>query len=476
MRNRDIFLPSLSTLLIFSMAMFLSCAHQNRNGDEALEAEAEQTEQSDEVAITEEGSEVQDIPQEAGQELAELSENTENQVSEASQSTDQALDSLTENTQKAAEDADLAALGIPQDSQTTQSIDTTANALSSDTASAEMEATKSASSLDPITGLEEGAAAGAVAAMSPLPSDETPAETTPPPAETIPSTPPLEEPAAFQPEERPREAIFARTSRVPKIPSKAVKRDGTPLNRFYFVREGDSPESVSNLVYGTPDHASDLRKWNGRGWTAGKIVYYASPVDPSEKKMRSFYQEKSVQPEEYTVERGDWLSKIAKKNLGSARSWKEIAVVNGMATPDSIEVGQKLAIYPKDLSGYSGKPQVAEPVVEEPKQEPVIAQQVPAQEQAIQPQAQVQPMDPNLEQNPIVPEPQQPIIQAPPSQKPEAVDASKLVEQNLPAVAILGLVVILSGLYLVVRKKKGSKSLDEFNDDNFAPPTKLKRK
>jgi hypothetical protein len=45
MRNRDYFLPSVTTLILFGLVWFLSCAHQNRFKDEddtAFEQAAEQ--------------------------------------------------------------------------------------------------------------------------------------------------------------------------------------------------------------------------------------------------------------------------------------------------------------------------------------------------------------------------------------------------------------------------------------------------
>ena len=446
MRNRDIFLPSLSSLLIFGMAMFLSCAHQNRVND-GLDAEAGTETSSEEASTKEEGSSTAEAPKETS-DLAKLSEVTGAQTESA----------VTDSTQATQNTTDLTALGAAPDEKSlkaqTEGGANTASVLSTqpveDVANpAVTEVAKTTTELEPITGSETGAISTITEKKSdsPVPSEPVSQETLAT-TESIPTAAPLEEPAALSPQKHQREARVSSHSRVPKIPSKAVKRAGVSLNRFYFLRKGDTPKSVSTLLYGESNKALSLSKWNGKGWEAGKIVFYSSPIDARDKKMRSFYQEKNVQPDEYTIQRSDWLSKISKKNLGSAKSWKEIAVVNGLASPDSIEIGQKIAIYPKDLSSYSGQ------------------QQPP----------QAQPTDPNLEQeNPVIPE--QPVAQSPQKiLKQQPVDVSKLVEQNLPAVAILGLVVVLSGLYLIVRKKKTARSLDEFNDDNFAAPTKLKRK
>jgi nucleoid-associated protein YgaU len=44
------------------------------------------------------------------------------------------------------------------------------------------------------------------------------------------------------------------------------------------------------------------------------------------------------------VQKGDTLSKIAERTLGSADHWKQIADANALSNPDMISVGQKLAI------------------------------------------------------------------------------------------------------------------------------------
>ena len=61
--------------------------------------------------------------------------------------------------------------------------------------------------------------------------------------------------------------------------------------------------------------------------------------------MNSFYRERNLTPEEYVVQKGDWLSTIAKSKLGHPMSWKEIAAVNNISSADGIESGQKLLIY-----------------------------------------------------------------------------------------------------------------------------------
>lgn len=487
--KRDTFLPSISTLLIFGMTVFLSCAHQNRV-DEGLGGDEAQAEQA---AITEEGSTSADGTA-SSNELSDLSQTPDAAAAglEGTTGLEGTADAQAPTADAAAttsaENQDLAVLGTddkslealaPTDAQPVG--DATAGAL--DTTAGEATPPAGGTELDPLTTLGTESTAGAVAATT----DNNQAGTPPPtdPTTTIakndPSIIPMEPvispvggaKTSFGGE---KTSHFSGTSHVPKIPSNAVTRKGTKLNRFYFVRQGDTAGSVSNLIYGSEDHAAKLTQWNGKGWKAGKLLYYQSPVDATERKMRSFYQEKNVQPEEYTIERGDWLSKVAQKKLGSSGSWKEIAVVNGMATPDALEVGHKIAIYPKDLSGYSGNR-----VAEEPKEEPKAEQppQVVHNNQPQQPQQvpqQAQPVDPNQDMMNQVP-PQQPQAEQPKPvvQKNPPLDISKIIDQNTIGAIAIGGILFLSALYLM-RRKKTAKPLDEFADDNFAPPTKLKRK
>ncbi|MCB0418345.1 MAG: LysM peptidoglycan-binding domain-containing protein [Bdellovibrionaceae bacterium] len=144
-------------------------------------------------------------------------------------------------------------------------------------------------------------------------------------------------------------------SKTPEIAGDAIQEGGKVLNRYYFVRNGDTPESVSEMIYGTQDRVADLLASAGGApsWEPGTAVYYTSTEQPTDSKMRSFYYERTVKPETYTIKRGDSLAQIAKEAYGDSRSWKEIAVVNQMGDPTDLEEGQLLALAPKNLSDYA---------------------------------------------------------------------------------------------------------------------------
>lgn len=53
---------------------------------------------------------------------------------------------------------------------------------------------------------------------------------------------------------------------------------------------------------------------------------------------------KGAKNKRYTVKRGDTLSKIAAKQLGSAKRWREIAKLNNIRDPKNVKVGRVLKL------------------------------------------------------------------------------------------------------------------------------------
>lgn len=178
-------------------------------------------------------------------------------------------------------------------------------------------------------------------------------------------------------------AVVAVNVRTPEVPKESVWRKGQTLNRYYFVRNGDSAESVSQMIFGSEAQAETLKSLNPGKWVIGKLVMYTSPENAKDVEMQSFYEERGVSPEEYTVQRGDWLSKISTQTYGHAQSWKEIAAVNGLRDPNQLKVGMKISLYPAEMPAAPSMDRVAvkAPVVEElPEVE--ARPQVPAQVEA----------------------------------------------------------------------------------------------
>ena len=421
MRNRDYFLPSVTTLILFGLVWFLSCAHQNRFRDEEDWA----------------------FEQAAEQQLAENREAEEQPTEETASESAEAL-------------------------------------VNSD----EVEKSEQAQNLEQNTELSEQVAAE----TSPKPTEGEEPKTEMPLAQTEPEV---------QMEEAPKPIVRpAYTISTPKIPRRAFLRKGSKVNRFYFARKGDSPKKISELLYSSSKFAKKLSRWNGSVWTPGQVIFYVSPLDPKDKKMASFYQERGIQPEEYQVRSGDWLTRIAHKKLGSVRSWKELAVLNGLKTPNSIESGQTLAVYPKNLFKALEAPTEQKlakaeeaPRVEPPKPEPLLAK--PAEPPPVFENKAPEPA-PSLAPAPVTPPPtaaQAPAIEEPEApaeeagnvaeQPSEAMNWNQLVEQNSIAI-LIGAALIILLLALAARKKRlknrGASSSSGSTESTEDTPSKFRRR
>lgn len=264
---------------------------------------------------------------------------------------------------------------------------------------------------------------------------------------------------------------------VPKIPDRAVTRKGTPLNRYYFLRRGDTAKSVSELIYGEKSHASSLKKWNKGRWMPGKVIYYPSAVQPDDAQMVSFYDERGLTPEEHSVARGETMSMIAKKKLGSVSSWKEIAVVNGLSRPDSLKRGQTVKLF-TNLSGGTPATAVATSPVEAPAPTPtpdIAPMQVPSVPETVaQAPAQMAPIG----KDPSMPDPLAEDLSKPKKKAAkQGLNLAKLVGQNSFALAMgTGIGLLLLALMMLNKRKRGGSSADDFSEDAFAAPEKKKRR
>lgn len=250
------------------------------------------------------------------------------------------------------------------------------------------------------------------------------------------------------------------SSAIPTIPAEAFDQEGNLLNRFYFVRQGDTPENLAQLLLGDAGRSGSLSAWNRGRFRPGKLIYYASPIEPGDRQMRSFYQERSVPPMQITVQRGETLSVIAKRELGSFQSYKEIAVVNGMATADGLTPGQPLAVYPRDLSAYGvngGYGAPSEPVTPPPAMdEPIAAASPPPPVQAEAP----------VEFSPPPPVQQQvKERRLPRRNQKRGFSIGRLIQQNGFFILVgTGLIVLISALILVKRRNKQQ---EEYSDDDL---------
>ncbi len=426
MLKRDWILPSFCTLALCGLIAMNSCAH-SRGAEEV-----------DEADNTEQGATTDTAQSDAGA-------NGDSEPVKAPPK-DEALAEL-ESTVNEAPKTDEGTAGVETTLEQTggSSLNTADSAISADNS------TTPSSDLNEIPNNDPSVPTETASTQAPSDNDNSDLVITE-------GTPVIAEPksASTNEDNEPVQTAKIAIRRTPHIPGRAITRKGVLLNRFYFVRKGDTAKSVSSLFYGTPDHSTELTAWNGGTWKPGKLIYYQSTSEAKDTKMRSFYQERSVPAEDYIVSGSDTLARIATKKLGSAGSWKEIAVVNGLDSPGSLERGQKLSIYPGKLSQYGSTAQPEEkhtppPQVNTP---PAVAQFNEA------PPAEV----------PSSPEPK------PVKNSGGGFDIAKLVEQNLFAVAIGGIILVLLIALMAVNRKKKAGRREEFAEEGFNSPPKARRK
>lgn len=283
---------------------------------------------------------------------------------------------------------------------------------------------------------------------------------------------------------------------VPIIPAKAIQRNGVLLNRFYFVRAGDTRASVAELLYGDKSRAAELAKWNS-GFRPGKTLYYASAANPTDDQMRSFYQERNVPGEEYLIRGGDWLSKIAQSRFRSPWSWTEIAVTNGIDRPERIAKGTKIALYPKDLANFrtEGAPQAfarnESPVATPPRgrrgrqeppprEEPVPRPTEPPQVAENEPPPGLPPTDagttsppPSTGEAGNLPEPGAVESFTKGTGKKGALDLMQMFEQNLFMLGLVALALMLLLVLLAVSRRR--KQMEAIEDEPLPAGARLKR-
>lgn len=174
---------------------------------------------------------------------------------------------------------------------------------------------------------------------------------------------------------------------VKKIKSYPYNRAGMLVNAVYIARSGDDLSSISQKIYGA-DRTGDLLAINPnlqRGVDVGDKVYYNSPNRPTDSQNLFFYYEDiGVQPQQYTVGRGENIRDIAQQLFGERESWKELWATN-------FEVESKWALNEGiALRYWDGSVSVAPPVANEVVQEEVVQEEVvqesnfesPPQEQA----------------------------------------------------------------------------------------------
>lgn len=249
-----------------------------------------------------------------------------------------------------------------------------------------------------------------------LPSDIASNSTTEPaPIIDEPAPAPTDAPVfADQPAEAPSDAVAAApTEPAAWVPLKKMKTEAfmagsTNLNRVYVARPGDTKQSVAEKLYGDKSRAKDLSKWNGflaRGVKTGDKIYYASPSNPTDTNMLTYYEEAGVPAQTYVSRDGDNIRDVSKNLLGDKDSWKEVWATNmDVESKGAIPPGLNIRYWPEGSAPAAPvmaqtSPETANPADPmsnpngAPPVDPLAQQQPPAADPLAQPTA--DPLAPN---------------------------------------------------------------------------------
>jgi hypothetical protein len=118
-----------------------------------------------------------------------------------------------------------------------------------------------------------------------------------------------------------------------KMKEAPFQQSGSMMNTVYVGRKGDSWKGVSEKIFGSNDHAKELKKFNpalaSREVKVGDKIYYNSPKRPQDgEKMLTFYEDNGIPSQTYTAKAGDDMHKVGKELLGDKNSWKELWATN----------------------------------------------------------------------------------------------------------------------------------------------------
>ncbi|GIL17245.1 MAG: hypothetical protein BroJett040_09960 [Oligoflexia bacterium] len=318
---------------------------------------------------------------------------------------------------------------------------------------------------------------GAQAEQTPPPAEDTSqAEAPPPPVEMPQEQPPAPvapteekptdtvaavDPGAEKKEEPPAPKPVASLKKIKEVP---FREGGQLLNAVYIARPGDDYSSISKMIYGTEDKASDIKKANyGAKVKPGNKIYYNSPKRPDdETKMLTYYEDMGMMPEIYVAKDGDNIRAISKDLLGYPEAWKEVWATNTVESKGALPGGAELKYWknapaPQTEVAVSTPPPPTEPVAP-PMPSEMPAPPPPPVEAAAPPPPPPADLPPPPPPEPVAPPPPPP--PAPVAKKAPKVDVvgQESMDQDT-MMALAGAGVIAAGLaaIIVIRKRRAQK-------------------
>ena len=163
----------------------------------------------------------------------------------------------------------------------------------------------------------------------------------------------LDEPTASTPitqlSWKPNQTSIQPIHEEPK-PTPVMNSRSSDLNRVtHTVKEGETLQEISHTYFGTTRRWKEISDLNGM--SNGNMVRQGQKlvlpnnqirVDVNVRKPQS-----ATRGQSYTVRKGDNLSTISQKTLGTSRRWREIQDLNGIENPNSLKIGDVLNIPQK---------------------------------------------------------------------------------------------------------------------------------
>lgn len=263
-----------------------------------------------------------------------------------------------------------------------------------------------------------------------------------------------------------------------KAESVPFKRAGVLLNTVYLARPGDTWKKVSEKTMGEGKQ-KDLKKQNPslahRELRVGDKVYYNSPTRPDDtSRIITYFEDKNIPPQTYTVKPGESIRTIAQQLLGDKDSWKELYATNAVESKgiineptelrywtESADAGlQQVAASPAPMNEIPPPPPMNE-IPPPPPMEP--APTVGATEPMAPAPGEMVPPPPPMEMAPPPPPPEPPVAveppPPPPPMEPPVEEAS--MEEEAPAEDDMmlmggGAAVLLALVVLLIMRRRKS--------------------
>jgi len=119
---------------------------------------------------------------------------------------------------------------------------------------------------------------------------------------------------------------------VKKMQTVPYSKNGVLVNGVYFVRDGDTLDSIASKIYGNGS-AVDFKIVNSHlrpgALKVGQKVYYNSPRRSQDRsRLLTYYEDTRMPVLTYSAAAGENIRKISENLLGSPRSWMEVWATN----------------------------------------------------------------------------------------------------------------------------------------------------